>query len=135
MVGRGENRKSMSYVGNIVDFLASCLDAAPGVTTINYADKPDLSTRELIAVLRDALQIRHSGGVWLPLWLGLTAGYGIDVVARVTRRTFPVSAVRIRKFVADTTVNTDRLTATGYRPRVGLDEAIRRTVAAEFPRD
>ena len=135
MVGRGDNRKSMSYVGNIVDFLASCLDAKPGTVTINYADKPDLSTHELITVLRDALQIRHSGGVRLPLWLGLTAGHAIDVVARVTRRTFPVSAIRIRKFVADTTVNTDRLAATGYRPRVGLDEAIRRTVAAEFPRD
>ena len=44
MVGDGSNRKSMAYVGNVVDYLAGKLDAPAGVTTTNYADKPDLST-------------------------------------------------------------------------------------------
>lgn len=133
MVGDGSNVKSMSYVGNVVDFLADALDAPAGTTLVNYADKPDLSTREILGVLREAMGIRHSGGVRLPLWAGLAAGHTIDLVARVTRRTFPVSAVRIRKFVADTTVNTDRLAASGHRSRIPLDEGIRRTIEAEFP--
>lgn len=53
--------------------------------------------------------------------------------ARLTGRTFPVSAIRIRKFAADTTVNTDRLLASGYVPPTSLQQAIRRTIAAEFP--
>lgn len=132
MVGDGSNRKSMAYVGNIVEYLADRLDAPPGVTTTNYADKPDLSTRELVGVLREAMN-RRGSDLRLPLWLGLAAGHTFDVAARLTRRTFPVSAIRIRKFVSDTTVNTDRLEATGYRPRYSLADGIRRTIEAEFP--
>lgn len=133
MVGDGTNHKSMSYVGNIVEFLADALEAPAGTTVVNYADKPDLSTRELLDVLRDAMGIRHAGGFRLPLWIGLAGGHTIDAVARLTRRTFPISAIRIRKFVADTTVNTERLAATGYRPRFTLAEGIQRTIEAEFP--
>lgn len=133
MVGRGDNRKSMSYVGNIVEYLADVLDSAAGVHLTNYADKPDLSTREIIDVLREAMELRGGVGPRLPLWVGLAGGHSLDAVARVTRRTFPISAIRIRKFVSDTTVNTDRLEATGYRARYPLSEAIRRTIDAEFP--
>ncbi|MFZ2965260.1 MAG: NAD-dependent epimerase/dehydratase family protein [Rhodoglobus sp.] len=131
MIGDGSNRKSMSYVGNIAAFLADHLDAPSGVTVMNYADKPDLSTREIITIIEDQLG-RRTGSVRLPLALGLAGGHVLDLAARLTRRTFPISAVRIRKFVASTTVNTDRLLASGYRPRYSLEEALRRTVAAEF---
>lgn len=131
MIGDGSNRKSMSYVGNIAAFLADQVDATNGVTIMNYADKPDLSTREIITIIEDQLG-RRSGSLRLPLPLGLAGGHALDLVARLTRRTFPISAVRVRKFVASTTVNTDRLRASGYRPRYSLEEALRRTVAAEF---
>ena len=131
MIGNGANRKSMSYVGNIASFLADQVDAPGGVTVVNYADKPDLSTREIITIIRDQLGQRQTL-VRLPLALGLAGGYVLDAVARISRRTFPISAVRIRKFVASTTVNTDRLLASGYQPRFSLEDALRRTVAAEF---
>lgn len=133
MVGRGANRKSMTYVGNIVEYLADVLVSPAGVHLNNYADKPDLSTRELVDVLRTATNVKGSGRIQLPLAVGLAAGHTLDLVARVTRRTFPISAIRIRKFVSDTTVNTDRLNSTGYRPRFELSEGIRRTIEAEFP--
>ena len=132
MVGDGTNRKSMTYVGNIVEYLADALNSPAGTHTINYADKPDLSMRELIDVLRTTMQLRGNRAR-LPLPVGMAAGHAFDLVARFTRRTFPISAIRIRKFVSDTTVNTDRLTATGYTPRYSLSEGIRRTVEAEFP--
>jgi nucleoside-diphosphate-sugar epimerase len=135
MVGKGANRKSMSYVGNIVEFLADSLEAPAGCDTMNFADKPDLSTKELLDVLRDAMDIKGGSRIQLPLFAGLAAGYLLDGVARVTGRTFPVSAVRIRKFAADTTVNTDRLMRSGYRPRYSLEDALKRTIAAEFPKD
>ena len=132
MVGSGENKKSMSYVGNIAEFLADTISGAPGIRTMNYADKPDLSTRELIDVIQQTVGIRRSR-LRLPIAVGFAAGYVFDLAARVTRRTFPISAIRIRKFVSDTTVNTDRLEATGYTPRYSLAESIRRTIEAEFP--
>lgn len=133
MVGKGLNRKSMSYVGNVVEYLARSLVSAPGVTVVNYADKPDLSTAELLVILRKSLALPPRERIRLPLALGLTAGYVLDAVARVTGRTFPISAVRIRKFAADTTVNTDRLQASGFIAPYSLEEALERTIAAEFP--
>ena len=133
MVGAGTNRKSMSYVGNIAEYLADAVTAAqPGVLLTNYADKPDLSTSELIEVIQDTVGIRRSS-IRLPTALGLAAGHVFDLAARMTGRTFPISAVRIRKFVSDTTVNTAKLESTGYRPHYPLSESIRRTIEAEFP--
>ncbi|MDF1479143.1 NAD-dependent epimerase/dehydratase family protein [Leifsonia sp. H3M29-4] len=133
MIGKGDNRKSMSYVGNIVEYLADALEAPAGVHLTNYADKPDLSTRELIAVLRRSMNLPERDRVRLPLAVGLAAGHVLDAIGKITGHTFPISAIRIRKFAADTTVNTDRLNAVGYRPKFSMDEALRRTIEAEFP--
>jgi len=133
MVGKGTNHKSMAYVGNIVEYLADCLTAPAGKQISNFADKPDLSTRELMGVLRGCLNKPSESKLRLPLPVGLAAGHVLDLAARLTGRTFPISAIRIRKFASDTTVNTDRLVASGYRPRYPLADALRLTVASEFP--
>ncbi|MBH0023543.1 NAD(P)-dependent oxidoreductase [Salinibacterium sp. SWN248] len=133
MVGKGDNKKSMSYVGNIVGYIASRLDAPTGIEIRNFADKPDLSTKELISILRDEMNVHAASGLRLPLPLGIAAGYVFDAAAKITRRTFPISAVRIRKFAADTTVNTDRLRSSGYTATYSLQDALKRTLASEFP--
>ena len=132
-VGKGENKKSMSYVGNIVEFLADQLSAPSGISITNFADKPDLSTKELVALLRTTLGRTAGSNITLPLPLGVFAGHCFDVLGKVTRRTFPISAIRMRKFAAETTVSTERLTATGFVPRYSLQESLVRTLAAEFP--
>jgi len=133
MVGKGENKKSMAYVGNIVGYIASRLEAPLGIEIRNFADKPDLSTKDLISILRDEMNVHAASSLRLPLGLGIAAGYVFDAAAKITRRTFPISAVRIRKFAADTTVNTDRLRDSGYTATYSLHEALRRTLASEFP--
>jgi len=131
MIGRGTNAKSMSYVGNIAEYLADTVES-PSTLTVNYADKPDLTTSELVATIRASLGARAGRRLSVPLPIGLAAGHVFDLLARVSGRTFPISAVRVRKFVADTSVNTNRLEATGYRPKHDLGDAIGRTVTAEF---
>ena len=133
MVGKGENKKSMAYVGNIVGYIASRLDAPVGIEIRNFADKPDLSTKDLIAILRDEMNVHAASNVRLPLGLGIAAGHIFDAAAKITQRTFPISAVRIRKFAADTTVNTDRLRDSGYTATYSLHDALKRTLASEFP--
>jgi nucleoside-diphosphate-sugar epimerase len=131
-IGKGENRKSMSYVGNVVEFIGDSLNAPAGVHVTNFADKPDLSTAQLVALLRTTLG-RQSSGLRLPLPLGIAAAGVLDVVGRLTGRTFPISTVRMRKFGAETTINTDRLANSGFTPRFSLEESLVRTLAAEFP--
>ena len=132
-VGKGDNKKSMSYVGNIVEFLADRLSAPAGISVTNFADKPDLSTRELVGLLRETLGRTQGGNITVPLPVGVLAGHAFDLVGKITRRQFPISAIRMRKFAAETTVSTERLAATGFVPRYSLKESLVRTLAAEFP--
>jgi len=132
-VGKGDNKKSMSYVGNIVEFLADRLSAPAGISITNFADKPDLSTKELVGLLRETLGRTQGGNITVPLPVGVLAGHAFDFIGLVTRRKFPISAIRMRKFAAETTVSTERLAATGFVPRYSLKESLVRTLAAEFP--
>lgn len=131
-VGKGRNRKSMSYVGNIAVFLSRQLAAPAGVSLTNFADKPDLTTRELVDLIRDVLQGKAKSNLSIPLWLGMIAGHGFDLLAKILRRNLPISAIRIKKFAAETTVDTTALLASGFEPAFSLKDALRRTVKAEF---
>lgn len=133
MVGDGANCKSMGYVGNVAAFLAFLgRQAAPGVQAFNYADKPDMSMRELVAFARRALHGGTGGGMRIPLWAGLAGGTVLDAVGRATGRSFPVSAVRVRKFCSSTTVSVERARASGFAPPFTLGEGLERFLAHEF---
>lgn len=132
-VGPGRNRKSMSYVGNIAAYLASGLSAETGISITNYADKPDLTTRELVSTIRRELGKGSGRGPALPLWLGMAAGHAFDLLGKVAKRSFPISAIRIRKFAAETTIDTRRLAQSGFVPPFDVAQALHRTLAHEFP--
>lgn len=135
MIGGGQNRKSLAYVGNLVPFLVSCLQAPPGVHLYNYADKPDLTTNELIAIARQALGRKgFMSRIRLPYFLGLAAGYGCDVAGALLRKRLPISSIRIKKFCAETTVATAKLEREGFKRPFTLEEGLRRMIAAEFGR-
>lgn len=131
MIGRGENRKSVAYVGNAAAFLRHALDFGPGAHLYNYADKPDLNMREMVADIRRALNLEGTGPQ-LPYALGLLGGTAFDAAAKITGRSFPISAVRVRKFCADTVVNADRIAGTGFAAPFSLTEGLRDMMAAEF---
>lgn len=129
MVGDGANRKSIAYVGNLVDFLLTQLGTAPGVSVCNYADKPDPTMHDLVAALAALLPDRRPVP-HVPRALALAGGALFDLLAQLRGRSLPISRARIRKFCADTTVATPALERAGFRPRVGLEDALRRTVAS-----
>lgn len=131
MVGDGSNVKSMSYVGNVAAFLMHTLSFGPGTYTFNYSDKPDMTTSDLVNQIRRSLRldgpVRH-----VPISLARGAGHVFDLVARVSGRTFPVSAIRITKFTENTQVRADLVKQTGFVPPYTLAEGLSRTVEAEF---
>ena len=130
MVGSGRNRKSMAYVDNLSAFLVHVLGQDPGAHLFNYVDKPDLSMRELVDTIREALG-RPPGGRRIPYAIGYLGGLACDVVAAVTGRKLPISAVRVRKFCSTTTFSAERAGSTGFRAPVPLREALLRTVRHE----
>ncbi len=133
MVGPGTNRKSMAYVGNLTAFLASCLCFKPGMHVFNYADKPDFSAARLVEFARQ--EMLHEGSkrdFRLPYWAGILGGLSFDVLSTITRKHYPVSAIRVRKFCAETTVSTRKLEQLGFCRPFALEEALKSTIRHEF---
>lgn len=133
MFGNGENRKSLAYVQNVAEFL-DFSTTLKGYRLYNYVDKPDLNMNTLVSTIRKALFNKNDVGLRLPGWLGILAGYGFDILALVTRRRFPISSIRMKKFMATTAFNTS-VAKIGFKPSVDLEEGIKRTLIYEFVED
>ena len=102
MIGKGDNKKSMAYVGNLNAFIKNRLEAVKqGYNVFNYVDKPDFSMNELTSVIEDKMKISISKQR-IPLWLGMLGGYGFDILAFLTRKKLSISSVRVKKFCATT---------------------------------
>jgi hypothetical protein len=67
----------------------------------------------------------------LPFSLGLLIGSGFDLVAKITSKKFPISAIRVKKFCANS-VYGSAIESTGFIPPVPLMDAIEKTVRFEF---
>jgi nucleoside-diphosphate-sugar epimerase len=134
MIGNGNNRKSIAYVGNLVEFLCAWLDARPGVHLYNYADKPDKSVRELVATIGALTDRRTASGFALPYWLAWSIGCLCDCIAAIRRKPLLISRVRVRKFCADTQIDTAALERTGFKPSHTIDEGLTKMVAS-MPRE
>lgn len=131
MIGNGKNRKSIAYVENVAEFLARGLDLPSGYHLYNYADKPDLTARALVGKIRKAFGLKATG-FKLPYAAGLLGGWGFDALSWLTGRTFPVSAVRVKKFCADTVVNADKLKETGFTAPRALEEGLEKMIEEDF---
>lgn len=131
MIGNGENKKSMAYVGNIAAFLASRVHAKSGINIYNFAGKPDLSSNEIVNIIKKSLGLK-SNTLSMPYVIGLCGGYIFDVLAKLTGKKFPVSSIRIKKFTSETTVNTDKLLESGFKDPYTLEEGLDMMIKNEF---
>lgn len=132
MVGKGENRKSMAYVGNIVAFVKWMIDEkTEGYNVYNYIDKPDMNMNQLVShvskVLNKKIPTTH-----FPYWLGMFGGYCFDLLACVTRKKLTISSVRVKKFCATTEFCADKMLSTGFKAPYTLGEGLARTLEFEF---
>lgn len=132
MVGKGANKKSMAYVGNIVAFVKFLIDnKKEGYNVYNYIDKPDNNMNQLVGHVSKVLG-RHIPAVHFPYWLGMLGGYGFDLIAKVTGKKLSVSSVRVKKFCATTEFDATKAHSSGFKPPYTLDEGLARTLEFEF---
>ena len=132
MVGNGENKKSMAYVGNIVAFVKYMIDnETQGYNVFNYIDKPDCNMNELVAHVSKVLN-KHIPSTHFPYWLGMLGGYGFDVLAKLTGKKLAISSVRVKKFCATTQYDSTKAQSTGFKPPFTLKEGLARTLEFEF---
>jgi nucleoside-diphosphate-sugar epimerase len=131
MVGEGTNRKSMAYVENVADFLAHVVTLPHGIHVFNYADEPDLTMTELVALVCQTLG-RSPEVPRVPSSVAVPVAAVADVVSSLLNVRLPISSIRLTKFRANTQIDAARAFASGFAPRVELKEGLRRMISAEF---
>ena len=132
MVGKGENKKSMAYIGNVVAFLEACTATERKYGIYNYVDTPDLTMNELVSVVRKQLKGKHGIGPRLPYWIGMILGYTADLLAKLSGKNLPVSSIRVKKFAASTEFMSAKLNLDNFNPPFLLSDGIERTLQSEF---
>lgn len=132
MIGKGQNKKSMAYVGNVVAFIKHRLELAEeGYHVFNYVDKPDLSMTLLLGVIEKSLN-KKIPSIRIPVWLGFLGGYGFDFLAFITSKKLAISSVRVKKFVATTQFDASKIHSSGFKAPYTLEEGLDRTLNYEF---
>lgn len=132
MVGNGENKKSMAYIGNIVAFLEACVSTDQKYGVYNYVDTPDLSMNELVSQVRTKLKGKTGVGLRLPNWLGLFVGYMADFVAKISGKNLPVSSIRVKKFTSSTEFMSAKASLENFQAPFSLSDGVERTLLSEF---
>jgi len=132
MVGKGNNQKSMSYIGNIIAFIKFMIEnKQTGYNVFNYVDKPDFTTNDLVHHTSKILN-KNIPTIHVPYWLGMLGGYGFDVLAWLTRKKLNISSVRVKKFCAVTQYDSKKAMSSGFVPPYSMEEGLRRMLNQEF---
>ena len=132
MVGNGENKKSMAYIGNITAFLETCIATDQKYGVYNYVDTPDLTMNELVSQVRSKLKGKGGVGPRLPYWLGLILGYTADIFAKVSGKNLPVSSIRVKKFASSTEFKSAKANLDNFKAPFLLSQGLDRTLHSEF---
>ncbi|OEK02487.1 UDP-N-acetylglucosamine 4-epimerase [Roseivirga sp. 4D4] len=131
MIGKGQNKKSMAYVGNVVAFIKNRLERTEtGYQVFNYIDTPDFTMTELLGVIDKQMNLELPE-IRVPYWLGMLGGYGFDLLAFLSRRKLSISSVRVKKFCATTQFDATKVHAT-FKAPYSLEEGLKRTLEHEF---
>ena len=132
MVGKGENKKSMAYIGNVIAFLEACIATDKKYGVYNYVDTPDLTMNELVSQVRARLKGNIGVGPRLPYWLGLVLGYSADLVAKLIGKNLPVSSIRVKKFASSTEFQSAKANLDNFIAPFLLGDGVQRTLQSEF---
>lgn len=131
MIGSGNNKKSMAYVGNVVAFIKNRIEQkAEEYQVYNYVDKPDFNMKELVSVIEDKMNIQLPK-TKIPYALGVIGGYIFDLLSLISGKKLSVSSVRIKKFCAITQFNADKAHKV-FKAPFTLRQGLERTLEHEF---
>lgn len=137
LIGGGENRKTLTYLPNLLDLVFWCLDRmhkeAGRVSTYNCVEEPVQTVAELIETLRDA-GIRPARVLSIPRSAALACSYPVHALARLIHVDLKISPERVRKYAAHTWYDATKAKRDGYRPAVALRQALRDTAAWHLDR-
>ena len=131
MIGKGQNKKSMAYVGNVVGFIKDRIEKEEtGYNVFNYVDKPDFNMNELVSLIDKKMKL-NIPKLRIPYWVGMIGGYCFDFLSQVSGKKLLVSSVRVKKFCATTQFNAAKVHKSFNAP-YSLKEGLNKTLEYEF---
>ena len=131
MIGKGQNKKSMTYVGNVVSFIIDRLQKnEQGYQVFNYADKPDFTMVELVSVIEKKMNLRIPK-TKIPYGIGMLGGVVFDMIAKFSGKKLSISSVRVKKFCATTQFDASKVHSLFKSPYT-LEEGLNKTLDHEF---
>ena len=132
MVGNGNNKKSISYIKNVVAFLEKSIEAEKKYGLFNYSDTSDLTMNELVSLVRYKMHGKNNVGVRLPYWLGMFLFLFADLIAKLSAKKLPVSSIRVKKFVAWSDIKSTKNSLDNFSAPYSVQEGLNRTLESEF---
>ncbi len=131
MVGNGQNKKSMAYVGNVVAFIKDrIIKNQLGYNVYNYVDKQDLNMNELVSLVEKKMGFKIPKFKF-PYFIGFFGGLCFDFIAFLTNKKFSISSVRVKKFCATTQFDSSKVEKIFDAP-YSLEEGLNKTLDHEF---
>jgi GlcNAc-P-P-Und epimerase len=126
-LGKADNVKSIAYVENLVAATLFLKDRMkPGVSVFNYADEPQLTTRQIANVIAEALGKKIS--LTVPKPLGIMMGLPFDLMIKLTGKNLPISTARIKKLGTQTQHSAQKLFAEGFNPQHSTIDGLKKMV-------
>ena len=121
----------MAYVENIASCFEYCLCLREGVHICNCTDKPDLTMDALVTHVNSLLGRYPIIRLRLPFSIGLLISGIYDFVAKLTNKKLPISAIRVKKFCADS-VYESKIGSTSFVAPAPLIEGLEKTIQIDF---
>ncbi len=123
-VGKATNIKSICYVDNLVNATLWLLkDLSPGVSVYNYADEPQLTSKEIALVISTALNKRIR--LTLPKSIAIFLAFPFDLIIKITGKNLPISSTRLRKLSTETHHSAGSIFRKGFKPKVSTTEGLK----------
>ena len=122
-IGEGKNVKSVAYVRNLVQatlYLMECMK--PGIAIYNYADEPQLTSRQITSIISQSLNKKEP--ITLPYWMVHTMAIPFDIAIKLTGKDLPISSNRVKKFCTETFHRADKIFSTGFKPQYKNEQGL-----------
>jgi nucleoside-diphosphate-sugar epimerase len=126
-LGSADNIKSIAYVENLVAATLFLKDQMkPGVAVYNYADEPQLTTRQIANEIAEALGTKIR--ITIPKPIGILFGFPFDLIIKLTGKNLPISTSRIKKLGTQTYHSARKLFDLGFKPKYSTVFGLRKMV-------
>jgi nucleoside-diphosphate-sugar epimerase len=128
IIGNGNNLIDMSYIDNIIDGVLLAVKNKKAINqTYILADERAYTMNEFFNTVAKEERVRKP--IHLPKFLAYLIALPLEILAKTTKKSVPLSFTRVRTLTISKSFSIDKAKKElGYKPKINLQEGIRRTV-------